>query len=127
VRLSRLTVLSMTGIATILGSAGALMASSAGPGASPPQPPWINADGTVNPTKAPATIGVLGVDGKPLLDANGREVRVPFSPSVNGYSPVQAQKAADETQRLQTEDALRKGLTPPTPAKVVETEVPSGP
>ncbi|WP_328688088.1 hypothetical protein OHA74_53255 [Streptomyces phaeochromogenes] len=42
----------------------------------PPLPPWVNADGTVDNSKMPDKVPVVGPDGKPLKDAQGNEVYV---------------------------------------------------
>lgn len=42
----------------------------------PPRPPWVAADGTVDLSKMPTSVGVLDSNGKPLLDKDGKEVRV---------------------------------------------------
>jgi hypothetical protein len=43
----------------------------------PPRPDWVDADGKVNIDKAPKEVPVAGPDGKPIMDASGKEKRVP--------------------------------------------------
>ena len=42
----------------------------------PPTPPWVEADGTIDPSKAPAELEVSGPDGKRVVCANGRALKV---------------------------------------------------
>lgn len=48
--------------------------------AAPPRPPWIKADGTVDRTKLPDRMPVMGPDGKPAEDASGRQITVDVRP-----------------------------------------------
>jgi hypothetical protein len=43
---------------------------------SPPAPPWVNPDGSIDESKVPDRIGVVGPDGLPLLDAYGNQVTI---------------------------------------------------
>jgi len=42
----------------------------------PPTPSWVREDGTVDEAKLPGRMPVLGSDGKPVLDENGRQVTI---------------------------------------------------
>lgn len=68
--------------------------SGASPSGPPPRPPWVNVDGTVDSSKMPATVPVVGPDGKPLKDAKGREVRVDPRSFEPGKAPSKAGRAA---------------------------------
>lgn len=43
----------------------------------PPTPPWLQADGTIDPSKAPDTFEVSGPDGETVVCENGRTLKVP--------------------------------------------------
>lgn len=55
------------------GVAAAAVGASSGP---PPAPPWVRPDGTVDVSKLPTRIEVLGGDGRVLRDEAGRPVVV---------------------------------------------------
>jgi hypothetical protein len=58
---------------------GALVAAGiviAGGSSEPERPPWIGADGLLQPEHAPAYFEVAGPDGKPVVCANGLRLRV---------------------------------------------------
>jgi hypothetical protein len=38
----------------------------------PPTPEWVNADGTVDESKMPEEMPLMGPDGKVVKDANGK-------------------------------------------------------
>lgn len=42
----------------------------------PPRPPWVTADGTVDLSKMPSSVGVLDANGEPVLNRDGTEFRV---------------------------------------------------
>ncbi|MCX5123552.1 MULTISPECIES: hypothetical protein [unclassified Streptomyces] len=42
----------------------------------PPKPPWVNPDGTVDASKLPAELPLIGADGKVVKDANGKTLMV---------------------------------------------------
>lgn len=44
---------------------------------SPPPPPWIRADGTLDRSRLPECIIVLGNDGQPVLDGKRKPVCMP--------------------------------------------------
>ncbi|MGW0731733.1 hypothetical protein [Streptomyces sp. NPDC002851] len=54
----------------------------------PPELPWVNEDGTVDPSKVPDRVKVAGPDGKPVVDEQGSPITVPFvePPSGTGRS-----------------------------------------
>lgn len=56
---------------------GAAAATASGAQSSPPPPPptpeWVNADGTVDESKIPEAMPLIGADGK---DANGKTLKV---------------------------------------------------
>ncbi len=68
-------IISVTvGTIALIGSAVAVVAQEDGP---PPQPPWVQADGhSVDVTKLPALVPVLGPDGKAQRDGAGNVVMV---------------------------------------------------
>jgi hypothetical protein len=67
----------------------------AGDSTEPGQPEWVDAAGVVDPNRVPSELAVAGPDGKPVVCANGRQLRVtkadlfgppPRSPRVVGTS-----------------------------------------
>lgn len=62
------------GVVIVLG-AGAVLAVAGGD-PPPPTPPWVQADGTIDQAKAPAELEVSGPDGKRVVCANGRALKV---------------------------------------------------
>jgi hypothetical protein len=42
----------------------------------PPQPPWVNADGRIDLSKAPDEFEVSGPDGRKVVCGNGRTLKV---------------------------------------------------
>ncbi|MGW0826360.1 hypothetical protein [Streptomyces sp. NPDC002845] len=42
----------------------------------PPTPEWVNPDGTVDESKMPEELPLIGADGKVVKDANGKTVMV---------------------------------------------------
>lgn len=83
------------GIAAAIAASAALLAggiASASASASstpepPPRPPWVNADGTVDNSKMPDTLPVVGPDGKLLKDAKGAPLRTDARPFEPGKAP----------------------------------------
>lgn len=70
-------------VAIIIGAGFATSVAQSDESAStPPRPPWVNEDGTVNTERVPTRAPVLGPDGKPVVDDNGREVMVDLGPLV---------------------------------------------
>lgn len=72
------TALGVAAAVLVMGGA-ASVAMASGSTERPPAPPtpeWVNPDGTINPAKMPKDFPVMGPDGKPLKDANGKPVRV---------------------------------------------------
>ncbi|MYX95145.1 hypothetical protein GT045_19125 [Streptomyces sp. SID486] len=62
----------------IAGGAAASSAMATDTGHTPPPPPaWVNADGTTDVSKIPDKLPVMGSDGKPLKDRDGKQVYVP--------------------------------------------------
>lgn len=56
-----------------VGGASTVVAQALDKNGPPPRPGWVRADGTVDQSKMPARVGVLGPDGRPQMDAEGRE------------------------------------------------------
>ncbi|MEU8195489.1 hypothetical protein AB0C10_17060 [Microbispora amethystogenes] len=111
-------------IASISGITGA----SASDSTTPPDhlPPWVNSDGTVDQSKVPDSIPVVGPDGNLVKDKNGKDVRVKMSdlsttPPVAGPGPVKGpvnpnakqgvMKLGDNSYRqtLRPEELIRPG------------------
>ena len=62
----------------ILAATGAAATAAAKSTARPPtKPAWVRDDGTIDTTKMPRTLHVVGPDGKLITDANGDPVDVP--------------------------------------------------
>ena len=61
-------------VAAIAGAAGAFADNP-----EPPSPPWVGADGRVDPDQAPATVPVVGPNGEILTDFLGLELEVAFA------------------------------------------------
>lgn len=73
----------------------------------PPTPPWVRADGTLDRSKLPECIVVLGNDGAPIKNGEGEEVCMPsqelFAPPV--ASPEQPEpRSAKILRQYQDED-----------------------
>lgn len=78
--------------------------SRAQPEDAPPAPEWINADGAVDPSKAPEKVGVLDESGKPLRDANDIPVQVNFSPERPSATQVDTSSSGVERYNEKAED-----------------------
>lgn len=52
--------------------------------APPDRPEWVNTDGTVDVSKLPEKIGMVGSDGEPMTDSSGNQV---YAESVDLVSP----------------------------------------
>lgn len=62
-------------------SAAAVARPGSGPDSPPPNPEWVNPDGTVDPSKAPEYVHVAGPNGETVVCTNGEPLRVPFMPA----------------------------------------------
>ncbi len=84
---------------------GTTVALAAGDGP-PPPPPWVNEDGTVDESKIPDYAPVIGSDGKPVKDENGRQVKVKVDKGPPTLTLEQAGglSRADEISRQRTDD-----------------------
>ncbi|WP_406494443.1 hypothetical protein OG936_11870 [Streptomyces sp. NBC_00846] len=74
---SRITVAAV--VTAVLFATGALTAAAASDSDIPPPPPapeWVNADGTIDESKLPSEMPVVGPDGQDLKDAKGNPVMV---------------------------------------------------
>ncbi|MFE9687933.1 hypothetical protein [Streptomyces sp. NPDC006285] len=80
----------------------------------PPTPEWVNPDGTVDESKMPEELPLIGADGKVVKDANGKtlmvETRVKFAESGAPQGPV-AGPQADEKRSTSTDAEGRKTET----------------
>lgn len=91
----------------------------------PPLPEWVQPDGTIDMSRAPRQLPVLGADGRPLRDASGRPVVRPFLEPPPAPAPLTAsEQARFEQERTAAEardraadrdrevpDALRDGTS----------------
>ncbi len=73
---------------------------------------WVRADGSVDCSRAPATMGVATFDGGIMLDAKGREVRVPLLACGSDESPELMRAWAVRIGQMQAADAQTRGVTP---------------
>ena len=75
-------------------SAGAVARPGSGPDSPPPNPEWVNPDGTVDPSKAPEYVHVAAPNGELVVCANGEPLRVPFMPAPPPPPPGPASRFA---------------------------------
>src|SRR5918995_6203692 len=68
----RSLVIALLILAALVGAGIVIAAGSS----EPDRPPWVEADGRLNPEGAPAFFEVAGPDGRPVVCANGRRLRV---------------------------------------------------
>ncbi|WP_432168192.1 hypothetical protein [Streptomyces sp. bgisy031] len=76
--MKKMRIATGTAVAALLIGAAAATASGA-QSETPPPPPtpeWVNADGTVDESKMPESMPLIGADGKVVKDANGKTLRV---------------------------------------------------
>ena len=70
----------------------------------PATPPWVRADGTIDMAKAPDELGVSGPDGKEVVCANGRKLKVRkellFGPPAKTPDELRAEQPAGEGRDL---------------------------
>lgn len=92
------------GAALLTGGIMSASATASDRPAPPPRPPWVNADGTVDQSKVPDTMPVMGPDGKPLKDANGKQVTVKVGPMKSPSGPQLAPKANPKEKRWTEKD-----------------------
>ena len=78
-----LIISSLTAVAGLAGGGIAISGIGASGGAAlgsvpppPPPPPWVRANGTVETSRMPAAVPLLGTDGQPLRNRAGRIVMV---------------------------------------------------
>lgn len=66
----------------------------------PPTPAWVNPDGTVDESKMPEELPLIGADGKVVKDANGKtlmvKTRVKIAQSGAPQAPVAGLRAGEE-------------------------------
>ncbi|WP_416960520.1 hypothetical protein [Streptomyces sp. Agncl-13] len=66
----------------------------------PPTPEWVNADGTVDESKMPEELPLIGADGKVVEDANGKplmvKTRVKIAQSGAPQAPVAGPRAGEK-------------------------------
>ena len=79
-RRAYLLMLAMIVVVVVTASAVAVTRPGSGPDSPPPNPEWVNSDGTVDPSKAPEYVNVAGPNGELVICANGKPLRVPFMP-----------------------------------------------
>ena len=99
-----------TAVAALLISVAAATASGA-QSETPPPPPtpeWVNVDGTVDESKIPETMPLIGADGKVVKDANGKTLKVKtrglLKPSGAPVAPKSAlAPKAGETRTTETD------------------------
>ncbi|GGZ20216.1 hypothetical protein [Streptomyces poonensis] len=56
----------------------------------PPTPEWVNPDGTVDESKIPEELPLIGADGKEVKDANGKTLMVKTRVEIAQSDPPQA-------------------------------------
>ncbi len=78
--MNRARFVSVLAGAAILVAGGVMTATASDRPPAPPRPPWVKADGTVDTTKLPDRMPVMGPDGKPAKDASGRQITVDVRP-----------------------------------------------
>ncbi|MFI1677348.1 hypothetical protein [Streptomyces sp. NPDC020607] len=100
-----------TAVAALLIGAAAATASSAQPDKppAPPTPAWVNADGTVDESKMPSTMPLIGSDGKVVKDANGKTLMVKtrglLAPSGAPVAPESAPRLTPgENRSIETDE-----------------------
>lgn len=84
----------------------------------PPTPAWVKANGTVDPSKIPACVGVIGSNGRPVLGRAGEPVCVSRREIMQGPPgpPPEAPEAVN-ARNLDLERARRIAELPaPSPA-----------
>ena len=66
----------------------------------PPTPEWVNPDGTVDESKMPEELPLIGADGKVVKDANGKtlmvKTRVKIAQSGAPQAPVAGLQAGEK-------------------------------
>ncbi|MER7498374.1 hypothetical protein ABT033_38025 [Streptomyces pharetrae] len=66
----------------------------------PPTPEWVNPDGTVDESKMPEELPLIGADGKVVKDANGKplmvETRVKIAQSGAPQAPMAGPRAGEK-------------------------------
>ncbi len=66
----------------------------------PPTPEWVNPDGTVDESKMPEELPLIGADGKVVKDANGKtlmvKMRVKIAQSGAPQAPVDGPRAGEK-------------------------------
>lgn len=69
--------LGVAAAALLIGGTAATASGSASDKPSPPPTPaWVNADGTIDESKMPETMPLIGPDGEVVKDANGKTLMV---------------------------------------------------
>jgi hypothetical protein len=80
----------------------------------PPTPEWVNPDGTVDESKMPEELPLIGADGKVVKDANGKtlmvKTRVKIAQSGAPQAPVAGPRAG-EKRSVSTDAEGRKTET----------------
>lgn len=80
---------------------------------------WTNADGTLNEALVPGRAPVSTFDGGLLMHADGSPVTVPQGERYRGeISEEEAERQFAEVERMQREDACRRGVEVPLSASV---------
>lgn len=91
---------------------------SADPNNPPPKPAWVNVDGTVDPSKMPGCIKVIGSHGRPVSKGNGEPVCVPRREVVQGPlgPPPENPRAVNARNRALEEERRIVELPKSSPA-----------
>ncbi|WP_339133097.1 hypothetical protein WJM95_29215 [Streptomyces sp. f51] len=94
----------------IVGGAAASSAMATDTPHTPPPPPaWVNADGTTDVSKVPDKLPVMGSDGNPLKDKDGKQVYVPSG--VQPPAPGLGRRAADDPNAKRWTETDSEGHT----------------
>ncbi|NGO42712.1 hypothetical protein G6048_11225 [Streptomyces sp. YC419] len=92
----------------------------------PPQPSWVREDGTVDMSKMPESMPVMGPDGEPLKDASGKQVMV----KTEEDKPVEPQALPETAPNSLSENGKtwvetdENGVT--TEVQEIEPSIPAG-
>ncbi|WP_327425417.1 hypothetical protein OG963_00655 [Streptomyces sp. NBC_01707] len=88
-----------------------------------PTPEWVNPDGTVDESKMPEELPLIGADGKPVKDENGKTLMVktrvkisqPDAPQapVAGPRAVEKRSTSTDAEGRKTETVEIKPSVPP--------------